>query len=489
MLLLSIIVREFKQAARRKRMHWLRIALGCGIGTWFALVALRNLQMGTEAPGHAAYNAIVWPLAFVIAILAPALAASSIARERSEGTLGLLFHTHLRPLHIVLAKFSARLIELLLIVLVVLPFMALPIWLGGISYEEVAADFCILLSLGLIATAAALFASAVFRNEHIAFVAALVTVSLVDPIVLAVTDFSLILGLGGLLSGYDSQLFSGASWLASMAAANPSLIRESILNLGIAVVASVALLVLAMWILARISAGRSKHDKISQSRRPVNWLGRWNWIAGLVFVTLLLITHAHRYPQWLGRFVDAHYDALIWLAKLTLLVMAARSIAREKEERTLESLITTPLSNATIANRTIYNSCASCLGWYLLLHGQMLLICWSHDEWALVESEFFRQFIEIAVCLLAIPVIGCFCSAFCRTTIGAMCLSLVLLVGFGCIPYLRDIDEFWPWMKDVAWWKYRFRPAVRFNLVAFALVGLFLYGLLITNFRRFAARQ
>src|ERR1044071_4718447 len=122
MLLFSVIAREFRQAARKKRAHGLRLLFGGAMAVWFCFVALRSARLGVEALGREVYDAIMWPLAYGLMLLAPPLAAPSIAQERKEDTLGLLFMTHLRPYQIVLAKFTACLVELLWFVFLALPF-------------------------------------------------------------------------------------------------------------------------------------------------------------------------------------------------------------------------------------------------------------------------------------------------------------------------------------------------------------------------------
>src|SRR5262245_55814507 len=100
MLLLSLIAREFRETARKKRAHGLRLAVGAGMTVWFVLLVIRNVFTGAEALGGAVYQAIIMPLNVGAFLLAPALTAPAIATERAEGTLGLLFLTKLRPMHI-----------------------------------------------------------------------------------------------------------------------------------------------------------------------------------------------------------------------------------------------------------------------------------------------------------------------------------------------------------------------------------------------------
>src|ERR1051325_1137213 len=103
MLLFSVIGREFRDAARRKRAHALRLIFGVAIGAWFYTAAVHHTLEGVEALGAEIYDAVLRPLVYGLMLIAPALAAPSIAAERKADTLGLLFLTQLRPLPLVLA--------------------------------------------------------------------------------------------------------------------------------------------------------------------------------------------------------------------------------------------------------------------------------------------------------------------------------------------------------------------------------------------------
>jgi hypothetical protein len=130
MLLLSVIAHEFRDSARKRRVHGLRLMFGGAMAVWFAALVLRNTLSSADNLGEMVYEAIVLPLNVGIFLLAPALAAPAIVLERREDTLGLLCLTKLRPMHIVLAKFTACLLELLSFLLFALPFLVLPMLLG-----------------------------------------------------------------------------------------------------------------------------------------------------------------------------------------------------------------------------------------------------------------------------------------------------------------------------------------------------------------------
>src|SRR5206468_12383932 len=92
-------------------------------------------------------------------ILVPLMTADCISRERREGTLPLLFLTPLTAQGIVLAKALAHGLRAMTLCLAVLPVLAIPILMGGVSWLEVALSLVVNVSAFCWALAAGLLAS------------------------------------------------------------------------------------------------------------------------------------------------------------------------------------------------------------------------------------------------------------------------------------------------------------------------------------------
>jgi ABC-type transport system involved in multi-copper enzyme maturation permease subunit len=76
-----------------------------------------------------------------VLLLTPALAAGAIVEERQRGTLALLLTTHLTPRQIVLGKFASRAVYMFGVLLTGLPVLALlPLW-GGVAPELILTGF------------------------------------------------------------------------------------------------------------------------------------------------------------------------------------------------------------------------------------------------------------------------------------------------------------------------------------------------------------
>jgi ABC-type transport system involved in multi-copper enzyme maturation permease subunit len=78
-----------------------------------------------------------------VVLLTPAYTAGAIAEERQRGTLECLLTTHLTPTQIVLGKFAARVTHLVGVLLTGLPILSLlPLW-GGVSPKLILSGFVV----------------------------------------------------------------------------------------------------------------------------------------------------------------------------------------------------------------------------------------------------------------------------------------------------------------------------------------------------------
>src|ERR1051326_1993951 len=457
MLLFSIIAREFRSAARKKRMHGLRLLFGGAMATWFCVVALKNTLDGGEALGRAVYDAIMLPLAYGLMLIAPALAAPSIAQERREDTLGLLFLTKLRPYHIVLAKFTARIVELLWFVLLALPFLALPIWFGGVGHAEVISDVLILLGLAFFWSALGLCASAFFRLATSAFVAALFILAFLDFTLFCegVERLRLYLVSGqnqvplSFRSAWQSifdesyQVGNGLFNVSSLLLpSNTNEVIAGAADLGLAGVGTLTLLGLAASKMASLSYLSTDGSDLQWQRRFKTWNRIGNWMAAFVFVTLIvvgvvgLLLGANRtsvlWGFWNWQFWNTFLSSSIELvAFLIPLVLVAIAIVSEKEARTLESLVCTPLSNTSLVNGKLADVWSACWGWFLLLRAPlvMTILMGRPTEW----TQYLILVLQAIAYLSLIFSIGAFCSAWSRNfaqavTFSITCASLVYIL-------------------------------------------------------------
>jgi hypothetical protein len=137
MILLPVVERELRVAARRRSAFWSRlvaaaVAVLCGAGA----LCWDNLFFAWGAAG-ASLLAALTRVAFGFCLLAgPVLAADVLSEERREGTLGFLFLTSLHGHDVVLGKLAAVSVTAFFGLLAALPVLAISILMGGVQAAE-----------------------------------------------------------------------------------------------------------------------------------------------------------------------------------------------------------------------------------------------------------------------------------------------------------------------------------------------------------------
>ena len=167
MTFLPIVERELRVASRRGSTYWSRaqVVLAALIPTVFLLIAPSGM-MSLSQRGAQMFQTLAF-LAFFFAIFsAVRLTADCISSEKREGTLGLLFLTDLKPYDVVLGKISATSLTALYGLLSLLPVLAIPVLLGGVTLGDLARLTLVLLNTLFFALSVALFVSALSWHER-----------------------------------------------------------------------------------------------------------------------------------------------------------------------------------------------------------------------------------------------------------------------------------------------------------------------------------
>lgn len=138
-------------------------------------------------------------LVYLVCLLAgPIQTADALCREKREGTLGLLFLTDLRSYDIVLGKLAGYSINGTLQIAAVLPVLALPLLMGGVSLGQFWTTAAVLLNSLFLSLSVGLVMSA--YAQHTRSAAALATLILF-LLVAAVPWFAELSGQNALGSG------------------------------------------------------------------------------------------------------------------------------------------------------------------------------------------------------------------------------------------------------------------------------------------------
>ncbi len=164
-----VVDRELRAGARRPFNHWLRVAgaLG-GVGVF----CLSAWNAPVTIVGSRIFFGIHRLLMLLILCVVPAITADCIARERREGTLGLLFLTPLQAWEIVVGKVLVQVLKALTLWLAVVPVLAIPFLMGGVGRRELVSQLSTELCAGMFCLAAGIVASSLTEKRATAFVLA-----------------------------------------------------------------------------------------------------------------------------------------------------------------------------------------------------------------------------------------------------------------------------------------------------------------------------
>lgn len=169
MVILPIVERELRVAARKGRVYWARLhGAGIGFAVLFWLLWAMDEAAGMMFNGLFMLKFIAY-VTFGACVFGGATRASdAISIEKREDTLGLLFLTHLKGYDVVLGKLATASLLGFLNLLAVVPVFAVMLLVGGVALGDLirvplALVNCLLLSISL-----GLLASTVLRAQRAA---------------------------------------------------------------------------------------------------------------------------------------------------------------------------------------------------------------------------------------------------------------------------------------------------------------------------------
>ena len=392
MRVLSVADRELRAAARQRGMYRLRWITAAG-----ALVLLVWLGWGYDvfqnrSVGPDVFQAFSVVIFFYCLFVGAATTADCLSSERREGTLGLLFLTNLNSAEIVAGKLCANGLALIYSLLAVSPMLALPVLVGGVTFDQFWRVVLALVNALFFSIAAGFVASAFSVRQF--------------PAVASATGLALILGAG--LLGMAEVLRdlgiprSLTNWVAAFCPLQTLLVADGNRRFGgwsqywisLVVVAGMSWtwLLLTVWRVGRTWRDRPKKVRIWSRFRfgerirergragrtalrhrlleinPFFWLAGRQRVSAPIFmvltVVLVLITVGLTTPYF-GRLIPGgangapmvgHLIAWVWTAlAIHALVLcygatvASQRLAEDKQTGALELILSTPTTTRSIS--------------------------------------------------------------------------------------------------------------------------------------------
>jgi len=183
-----LLDKELRVSSRRKRNYVLRFVY-VALLTAFVVIAWRSL-VGTQASttfqksrmalaGKTIVSTIV-VFQFVAAqLLAVIMLCTSISDEIYDRTLGLLMTTPVSGLQIVIGKLSSKLLQLMLLLVISMPLLAVMRVFGGVPWAYVLSSLCITLTAVIFAGTLSLLYSIRNRRAYVVIIKTSITIGVI----------------------------------------------------------------------------------------------------------------------------------------------------------------------------------------------------------------------------------------------------------------------------------------------------------------------
>jgi ABC-2 type transport system permease protein len=408
-LLGPIFDKELRVSSRRRRNYVLRCVYIAALGVfivfaWFSIAGARGsgstvYQTSRSSQiGRTVIASIVWFQFIVAQLIAIVMLSSCISDEIRAGTLAVLMTTPIRSFQIVTGKLLSRLLQLILLLAISLPLLAIVRVFGGVTWTYVISSVFITLSAAVLAGGLSLLLSLNYRHAHTVIVVA---------VLFYLVIFGALPGLFHTLAACKFFILSRDVTQSILALTNPfwafaAVNAKFLFQSGVPVFFSWPLhclvtLILAASVLAlsirrvrkaalgeafertakqrsgrtskrkvRTYIGRGRYKPIRPvTGSPIVWKEMRTAILGrgkdknvmlvllvgafVMSVIIILITGIMGQVSVASRVVP-HFlmSSLYLVAMIRLAVFSAGSVTTEKEARTWPILLTTPLADSEI---------------------------------------------------------------------------------------------------------------------------------------------
>jgi ABC-2 type transport system permease protein len=415
-----IFDKELRVSSRRRRNYVLRflyvtffMALLCLF--WLDLVvhqssSLYQISRMAEA-GRRIILVVVWFQFLTSQFVAIVMLSTSISDEIYHRTLGVLMTTPIGSLQIVLGKLLSKLLQMVLLLAITLPLLAIVRVFGGVPWDFLVASLCVTMTTVLFVGSLSLFFSIFTRRAYVVIIATVLTLSMLFALLPLILLFLLhkIVSEGRFLDllTYVNPYAIMAKASEAMAMARSMRFVNWPIHSAIALGVSVLLLLLATVLVRkaalRQAAGQSglwsprsrgvslkKSARAARIRRvvgsPVLWkerrtplLGRHK--LGMIVVLLLALgllgtTYILCAREDILTDANVHASYIIIFLLLGMLfttVLPATCITSEKESQTWSILLTTAVGDWEIIWGKFLGVVRRCLPAWCFLLGHVML--------------------------------------------------------------------------------------------------------------------
>jgi ABC-type transport system involved in multi-copper enzyme maturation permease subunit len=183
-----IFNKELRVSSRRRRNYVLRFLYIALLTAFLALVWIEAMgQSGSGVyrvsrmaeAGKAIIVYIVWFQFCAVQILAVIMLSNSISDEIYHRTLGLLMTTPISSFQIVMGKLLSKLLQLILLMAISLPLLAIIRVMGGVPWNYLISSLCITLTTVIFVGSLSLFFSIFSRRTYVVIIVTIIILGVI----------------------------------------------------------------------------------------------------------------------------------------------------------------------------------------------------------------------------------------------------------------------------------------------------------------------
>ncbi len=480
-----IFDKELRVSSRRKRHYFLRFAYVLLLTAFISVTWFVTTRIGGSASlvyqvsrmsvtGKYITATIVWFQFITIQFIAVVMLSNAISDEIYHRTLGLLMTTPISSFQIVIGKLFSKLLQLVLLLAISLPLLAIVRVMGGVPWDYVVSSLCITLTAAIFAGSVSLVFSITNRHSHSVIVRTILICFLFylgPPLVIGLLQLVYQVRIAADITLFYVNPFiaMGLAFQSMLSPASVGLALSWPLHCVIMLGFSSLLLIFSTLCVRRVGLrqatgqagiflsrkerrkadGKLRKKKvlhgISRRARPVKgppiiWkemIGLWIknsrlWAVLTTILAILILTFIYgycAYADFLGR-EEAHIafiSLFFFFALLRTATSAATSITSEKESQTWPILLTTPLTEKQIVFGKIIGSCLGGWAFWFLLAAHIVVFSLAG---VIPPAAILPLALLIVSSMLLVSAVGVFFSScFKRSSISAT-INLVLFLGF-----------------------------------------------------------
>ena len=491
-----IFDKELRVSSRRRRNYFLRFAY-IGLLTIF-VVSVWYIAVAIGSSGSAAFQvsrmseagkyivtSIIWFQFIAVQFIAVIMLSASVSDEIYHRTLGLLMTTPINSFQIVMGKLFSKLLQLILLLAISLPLLAIIRVFGGVPWDYVISSLCITITAAIFAGSISLFFSIYTKRSHevvIKTIFACFALYAILPGLVRLLSFSY-----GVFRVPDYVLFYINPFLVmslnSQKVLSPSLGTFTLswpLHCAIMTVGSALFLALSTLSVRRVGLRQAtgqagifssrKERRIADKKRaaragstaisgrirgvkgpPVIWkemkipLIKGSRLTTVITYVLLITILFAVYGYCAYEKVFGHKEvqigfvlAYFFLGLFRTATLTASSITSEREAHTWPSLLATPLDNRQIVLGKIIGSCLRCWPFWLLLAAHVIVFSLAR---CIHPAAIFPLALLVLSSAVLVSAVGVFFSSCFKRTSPAAAINLVLFIVF-TVPFCCPLPIF-----------------------------------------------